>query len=328
MQRVSLLTIGDVHICDHSPGRRTDGYKEAIIAKLEECLQIAKDKKCTHVLFLGDIFHIKAANRVSHRLVQEVGDLLRRFGIPVIILVGNHDITDGSLETLAKQPLGVLRFIPNVTLLETLPVALDDDIDIYPVAGTSPFTIDDFQIQGKNKRDILAVHQSIVPDIKSENEMLRDILHDAALVAEQTNINIVLYGHQHRTDGLYQRARQDGSKVVFSNLGSICRLTINDDDVYKKPAVLVLDILDDADRTVTPEIIMLKNVIDPNDAYKLEDHQEEKDRSKNIDDIIRKLNETEVASFSIDGVITEVENRQDIDQPVRDAALRLLEDVR
>lgn len=328
MQRVKLLVIGDVHICDNPPARRAEGYKQAILDKLEECIRIAKEKGVTHVLFLGDIFHKKVANRTSHRLVQEVGDILQRFEVPVLILVGNHDITDGTLDSLVKQPLGVLRFLPNVELLEDFPVALDDDIDVYPIAGISPFTTDDFRVQGNNRRDILAVHQSIVPNVEKENEILKDILHDAKAVAELTNINIVLYGHQHRCDGLYPIERDDGSRVVFSNLGSICRLTIDDNDVYKVPRVLVLDIDTDEDRTVTPEIIKLENVIPADQAYKLEEHLEEKERSSHIDEIIRRLKETEVNTFSIDGVISEVEVRKDIEKPVKDAALRLLEEVR
>lgn len=328
MQHTKLLVIGDVHICDKPPGRRADGYKEAILKKLEECVSIAKEKEVTHVLFLGDIFHKKVAHLTSHKLIQEIAAVLQAFSVPVLILVGNHDITDGSLESLEKQPLGVLRLLSNVSLLETEPVALADDIDIYPLPGTSPFTMDDFKVKGKNKRDILAVHQSIVPDVMIENEMLRDILHDAGTIVTHTDINIILYGHQHRCDGMYKVSRPDGTSAVFSNLGSICRLTIDENDVYKEPSVLVLDIADDEARSVTPEIIKLTCVIPPSEAYKLEEHLEEKEHTKNIDEIIRKLKETEVSSFSIDGVITSVETRKDIDSPVKNKALNLLEEVR
>lgn len=328
MQHIKLLVIGDVHLCDHSPGRRREGYKEHIFAKLEECVQIAKENEVTHVLFLGDIFHLKAANRVSHRLVQETGQLFRQFGVEVLILVGNHDITDGTLDSLEKQPLGVFRFIPNVTLLETEPYELDEDITTYPVPGTSGVTIDDFAIEGTNKRDIMVVHQSIVPELSKENEILHDILFDAKAVAEQTNINIVLYGHQHRHDGMYQIEREDGSKAVFSNLGSICRLTIGEEDVLKVPRVLILDIADDENRTVSPKEFKLTSVRPPDEVYLLEDHAEEKDRSKDIEDIIKKLNTTEVSAFSIEGVIRDVEQKRDIDEPVKQAALGLLENVR
>lgn len=328
MQHVKLLTIGDVHICDHAPGKRRDGYKERILAKLNECVKIAKENSVTHVLFLGDIFHLKAANRVSHRLVQDVGEVLRSFEVPVYILVGNHDITDGSLETLDKQPLGVLRFISNVSLLETDPVNLDDDISIYPVPGVTGITIDDYAISGSNKRDIMAVHQSIVPDINKENELLRDILFDAKSVAEKTNINLVLYGHQHRCDGVYKITRDDGTSAVFSNLGSICRLTINDDDIYKQPSILLLDFAADENRTVTPTVIKLTEVVDPEEAYRLEEHLEEKEHSKDIEEAIKKLKNSKISIFSIESVISDVEMRQDIDGEVKNTALKLLEEVR
>jgi len=328
MQPVNLLTIGDLHICDHAPGKRRDTYKNDIIAKLEECITIAKENNATHVLFLGDIFHLKAANRVSHRLVQEIANILIRFEVPVIILVGNHDITDGNLDTLVKQPLGVLRIAQNVTLLGKDIFSLDEDIDVYPVPGTTGITIDDYAIQGKNKRDIMVVHQSIVPDIEKENQMLKDILFDAKSVAEKTNIDIVLYGHQHRTDGMYKVTRDNGTTAVFSNLGSICRLTINDDDVYKVPAVLMLSFADNEDRTITPTVFKLESVRDPNEVYKLEDHLEEKEHSRDIEEAIKKLKDSAISVFSIDSVISDVEKRKDIEQPVREAALKLLEEVR
>lgn len=327
MQHVKILSIGDVHICEHAPGRRQDGYKQRILDKLEECIGIAKERGVTHVLFLGDIFHLKSPNRVSHRLVQEIADVLARFEVPVAILVGNHDITDGSLDTLEKQPLGVLRLVPNVVLLETAPYSIDDDIVVYPIPGVTGVTIDDFAITAENKRDIMVVHQSIVPDISTELEFIEG-LFDAKDVAAQTNIGLVLYGHQHRCDGVYKFPNKAGGNTVFSNLGSICRLTINDDDVHKVPAVLFLDILDDDNRTIKPEVIKLSSVVPPEEAYKLGEHAEEKAHNEDIEDTIRKLKESEVTAFSIEGVISDVEKRSDIDQEVKDAALKLLEEVR
>lgn len=327
-QPVKILVIGDVHISDHAPGKRTDDYKERIIAKLQECVELAKSKEVTHVLFLGDIFHLKAANRVSHRLVQEFCDLLISFEVPVIILVGNHDITDGSLESIFKQPIGVFRFLDNVTLLSDEPIAVADDILIHPLSGISGVTLDDFNIMRKNTKDIFAVHQSIVPDMSLEPEMLQHILFDAADVAERTNVDIVLYGHQHRHDGIYEITRQDGSSVTFSNLGSICRLTIGDGDVDKVPQVLLLTIDSDENRTTTFERVLLTSVLPAHEVYRLDEHLEDKERAKDIDETIKKLRETEVNSFTVESVIKDVESRKDIDAGVRDAALTLLEAVK
>ena len=328
MQPTKLLVIGDVHICDHAPGRREDGYKQNILDKLYECVDIAKANDVSHILFLGDIFHLKAANRVSHRLVQDMATVLSAFGLPIYILVGNHDITDGTLDSLVKQPLGTLGHLPYVTLLQNEPLVLDDDICIYPVPGTSDVTIDDFEIAGSRKRDIMVVHQSIVPDISKEKEMLQDILLDAKEVANRTNIDIILYGHQHRSDGLYRVTRDNGSPAVFSNLGSICRLTIDDNDVKKEPAVLVLGFDNDDNRTVSTEVIKLTKVLSPQDAYKLDEHLEEKEHSLDIEDTIKKLKEAEVSAFSIEGVVSDVESRADLDKDVQKVTLDLLEEVR
>lgn len=325
---IKALIIGDVHICDHAPGKRVEGYRDNILAKLYECVKIAKDNECTHVIFLGDIFHIKVPNRVSHSLVQDMADVFLAFGLPVLVLVGNHDITHGTLDTLAKQPLGTLAYIPEVTLLTDEPYQLDEDVTLYPIAGTSDITIDDFEISGDNKRDIMLVHQSIVPDIGVEPEIIQHILFDAKLVAEKTDIDIILYGHQHRCDGIYEVERENGTKAVFSNLGSICRLTIGEGDIDKEPAVMMLTIADDEQRTTDMEIIKLNEVLPSHEVYHLDEHLEQKEHSKDIDETIKKLQATEVSAFSIDGVINEVEARQDIDDRVRTTALDLLEEVR
>ena len=328
MQDIKALVIGDVHICDHAPGKRVEGYRENILAKLYECVKIAKDNACTHVIFLGDIFHIKVPNRVSHSIVQDMADVFLAFDLPVFVLVGNHDITHGTLDTLPKQPLGTLAYIPEVTLLTDEPYQLDDDVTLYPIAGTSDITIDNFEIQGDNKRDIMLVHQSVVPDIGTEPEVIQHILFDSKLVAERTNIDIVLYGHQHRYDGIYERQREDGSTATFSNLGSICRLTIGDGDIDKEPAVMLLTIAADENRTTDMEIIKLNEVLPSHEVYHLDEHLEQKEHSKDIDETIKKLQATEVSAFSIDGVIDEVETRTDIDDRVKTTALDLLEEVR
>lgn len=328
MQRIKVLVIGDVHLCDHPPGQRVEGYKDHILSKLYECVEIAAANEVTHVLFLGDIFHLKMANRVSHRLVQDTLKLMQSFSAPVTILVGNHDITDGTLDTLEKQPLGTVGFLPNVTLLTTDPVKLSDDVYIHPVSGVSGVTIDDFEIARYNKGDILAVHQSIVPDISKEREIIQEHLFDAKEVAERTDIDTILYGHQHRHDGVYSIERSNGTRALFSNLGSICRLSVTEEDLNKEPKVLILTINDDLERSTSTEVFELTNVIPASEAYRLEEHFEDKEKSRDIQETIDKLKQTEVTAFSIEGVISDVEFRPDIDDGVKKAALELLEAVR
>lgn len=328
MPKSKIMWIGDVHLCDHPPGRRAEGYKEQIFAKLYECVEIAKKEGVTHVVFAGDIYHLKSASRVSHKLVQETADLMLAFGVPVIILVGNHDITDGRLDTLEKQPLGTLKYISNVTLLGWDELQVDEDVHLHPVPGVSNVEIDVFAKKKIGKRDITIVHQSIVPDIEREIEQARAEMFDAQEVAEICETSIVLYGHQHRNDGVYKRTRKDGTEVTFVNLGAICRLTIGEEDVTKEPRVLTLEFRDDENRTVVPKIHKLGSVVPAGEAYYLEDHMEEKNKHAEIDETLRMLKNAEVSAFSIESVIKEVETRADVEEPVKKEALDLLEEVR
>jgi DNA repair exonuclease SbcCD nuclease subunit len=318
---VSGLFIGDVHAADGPPSSRTQDYCNDILAKLEETVTMANELGVDFVLFAGDIFHLKAASRISHRLVQRISEILLSYAVPVYILVGNHDITDGSLDSIQKQPIGNLGLVDNVTLLLWEPVEVCGGITLHPVPGVNGVTLDDFKIKKTTGFDILVAHQSIVPDISLENEMIKDILIDAKDVVEISGADLILYGHQHRCDGIY-----DVSGKTLCNLGSICRLTVADYDLKKVPMVLHFTI--NEDMTSDLDAIHLKSVKNVDEAYFLSEVIEAKDHKKDIEETIKKLKETHINSFSLEGVISEIEIRTDIDAPVRQKSLDLLEEVR
>mgnify|MGYP003704495445 CR=1 FL=1 len=66
----------------------------------------------------------------------------------------------------------------------------------------------------------------------------------------------------------------------------------------------------------------------PDVAYRLDEHLEEKEHSRDIEEAIKKLKNSTISIFSIESVISDVEMRQDIDDNVKTAALNLLEEVR
>ena len=327
MSIVRLLVVGDVHIADSAPGKRTATYKEDILEKLYECVELVTTENITHVLFLGDIFHLKYASRVSHRLVQNIADIFAAMKVPVYVLVGNHDITDGNLNSLEKQPLGTLEYLPNVTLLRWACKEIAEDIVLYPIPGVNGVTLDHYQVRGNAKRKIIVAHQSIVPDITKEHAVVQEVVVDAKAIAKASDANIVLYGHQHRYDGLYG-FEIEGKRTTFSNLGAICRLTVVDEDLTKEPKVLVLEFADDENRTVAYKEIPLIRVKSVDEAYSLEDYLETKENKRDIEETIERLKQYSVSSFSVDGVITDIERRRDIEEDVRKVSLELLEMVR
>lgn len=327
MPEIRMMVIGDVHASDQSPGWRTETYTEDILNKLRETVALAKANKVTHVLLLGDVFDNKAASRVSHRLVQSVAEILTAYEVPTFILVGNHDISSGTLETLPKQPIGMLGYLPNVTLLTHDELKLDDEVSLFPIPGI-PLNrdgdewLEGFKTGSDVKRRISVVHQLISPDISKELPVLQDKLYCAKQIAPVTDSHMVLYGDIHTNHGVYKHG-----DVAFINLGSICRQSSKDVDHI--PEVYVLTIRDDERRSVAaPERFVLKSVRPAADVYRLEEHYEAKEHQADIDETIRRLTTTKIHKFSVDAVMEEIQTNDSVTPPVRDKAVELIEAVR
>lgn len=327
MDDIRMMVVGDIHASDQSPGYRSETYTEDILTKLREIVQLTKENGATHVLLLGDVFDNKSASKISHRLVQSIATILTSFERPVYILVGNHDIASGTLETLAKQPIGMLAFLPNVTLLTHDELKLDDEVSLFPIPGIplnreNDEWLEHFTTGSDVKRRLAVVHQLIVPDISKERAVLQDAFYCAKKIAAKTDSQMVLYGDIHTKHGVYKHG-----DVVFANLGSICRLSSN--DVDHVPEVYILTIRGDERRSVAaPERFVLKSVRPAADVYRLEEHYEAKEHQADIDETIRRINTGKIHKFSVDALMEEIQVNESVTPPVRDKAIELIESVR
>lgn len=332
-----FLFVGDVHASDSAPSKRDANYREDILNKLREIVDISSKTNCDAVIFAGDIFHHKEPRKNSFRLVLDLMAIFEAFSLPVYICVGNHDITEGRLESLEKQPLGVLSKLDNVTILpskfdssnEDSAPALDiGDVVLHSVPGIKGITVDDYHDFPvvDDKWNICVVHQSIVPDKSKLHAQLqdKDFMHDSQEVANIINCDVILYGHEHSNHGVYKRTDASGKEKLFVNLGSICRGTISDSDLKKEPSVFVLQL----EEKVSGKVIKLKNVRPIEDCYLLEEHFAQVSRNEDISRAVHSFKDTRLERFSIESVIGDVEIRDDIDNDVREATLSLLETVR
>jgi DNA repair exonuclease SbcCD nuclease subunit len=105
---VKALIIADAHLADRPPSIRTETYADDLFAKLVFTVDVAREQRVDAVVYAGDVFHVKAPTRTSHALVQRMARLIKDYGTEVFIVPGNHDMTNDRLESLSKQPLGVL----------------------------------------------------------------------------------------------------------------------------------------------------------------------------------------------------------------------------
>ena len=107
-----ILDFGDPHVSDQPPIGRIPGYREQILAKLEEIGRICREKPegidTVIAICKGDLFHQKRPSFVSHYLVGQLQQIFWQLGVDVYLLPGNHDMGPGGLEGLRRQPLSVL----------------------------------------------------------------------------------------------------------------------------------------------------------------------------------------------------------------------------
>lgn len=242
MTRVML--IGDIHLADRPPSIRTDTYTDDILAKLEESVQIAVREKCDVILLLGDVFHIKTPTRNSHALVQRTGDVLRAGGLPVLIVPGNHDLSNDRLDSLRKQPLGVLAKMEGIELL----IGAHEEFPLFGLPylhdweAELPKWMSKFRkwavSQKSESMDFWPLMGTHAPIFPPGEEPPYDFISGEDW-AEMVGNGDVAYGHIHDPHGFYKP--NPAHNVTLCNNGAISRGSLHEKTLKREPKVTVWD---------------------------------------------------------------------------------------
>lgn len=240
---MKALLIGDIHLADRPPSIRTETYTEDILAKLQAAVDLAAEHGCEAIVSAGDVFHIKTPTRNSHALVQRTGEVLTSAGLPVLIVPGNHDLSNDRLDSLRKQPLGTLAKMNGIDLL------IGPHAE-FPIFGL-PYLHDWAELPRwmKKYRDwadsqkaenfefwpLMVTHAPIFPP--GEEPPYEFISGDdwAGLMEKGD----CYYGHIHDPHGCY---RPDPSlPVALCNNGAISRGSLHEATLKRKPQVTIWD---------------------------------------------------------------------------------------
>lgn len=318
-----ILTVGDIHLARKPPGRRTDSYMDDVFRKLDRTVEIAHEQKVDAVLWLGDVYHNHRADRVPHELTKAVSVRARAYGVPLYVLVGNHDIYAGDLDgAYVSQPIALLDELPNVTLLRWDPVQVGE-VMIHPVPGVPHIPIEEYverlrdDLVDTEQFQLAAVHQSIARDGKDS----LPFSHVGAdeLAAAFPWLDLVAYGHLHESYGWYN---VDG--LDFVNFGSVSRGTISEGDIKKKPQVYVLTV--DGKKADFELFDLPYRPAD--EVFKLEEYLTEKSRREDMEAYVAHIQQVSVAAFSLDTVMGSIQERNDVATKVKDYAIDCINRVR
>lgn len=235
-----ILVFQDSHIADRPPLGRVEGYRDQIGVKLVEIGQIARQVQADVVIGVGDTFHVKRPNFVSHYLVGMLQDAFRDYPCDVWLVPGNHDLgTATDEEGLMRQPISnlvggnvymagatkVIKLPDTVILFRPYSAERDCDPAYYKL------TDDELTVAEHMPYVIMMAHGSVLPpgaDRPYPYVKLEDI--------DLTGIGILCCGHIHEDLGvtLYDT-------TWFCNVGAVGRFARTQANMEREVKVLLIE---------------------------------------------------------------------------------------
>lgn len=261
---IKILFYTDLHAADQTPRSRTGSYSEDILAKLTEIMSLAQKYDVDYLINGADTFDRKSPWRVSHRLVHRMIEIMRPFpGDRHLTVIGTHDVPTGQLWKLPQQPLGVLQEAGVISVHEkgwiwdkqrnvafhfvSAAYDLDDDPKNYEI-----------HLDGMDETPLWLItiaHGMIVPPGATFFASYTDVntIH--------TDADMVLYGHPHTPDGIYQNT--DGT--IFVGPGSVSRRDASPYNRQRVPQVVLIGLPEGGDPKF--KMIPLESARDPESVF-------------------------------------------------------------
>jgi DNA repair exonuclease SbcCD nuclease subunit len=341
----SIMLIGDLHFRDTPPRNATDTYVDDLFDLLDWTIDYAVDNKIRTIVWAGDIFDHKQPSRTSHalvlRLVSRVKEIIAA-GIELIIVVGNHDISNDVVESaFTKQPLALLYAAGAKALdgwHDTLPLygipwqqrwhapgVLDTVFERYRTAlgRDETDTPGVSSMEESPEQTLVVTHASIFPD-----DLHRDIMYEAFSASEvaeaMSGAGNLYHGHIHDDHGVYE-----AGGVQFCNPGALSRGSASESNITRTIhlAVWTPPRTYDADGWTDGgfDIVDIPIAKSAEETFRLESVREHQSNQKTLERFLAGLGSTVLDITDRHAVVRHIRERQDISPRVRERAIEMLE---
>ena len=263
---MKFLYFGDRHNTFKNPPSRIDDYQETCENKDNEIIEIGRKNNVAAFLQPGDFFNEKDINGENEFIqkviskwglinIKELIDSIRdeetinpvivekiKNYIPLVGIVGNHDLIGNNIESLKDTTTGLLSSLGLINLAtKENPIffTTEDGLKVaitgthYHLHMDESAYLSDYIIDEK----LGDIHIHIVHGMLSEKDMGPLIKHTLIDKIKDTKADITLCGHNHVGFGIFNI-----DDKYFVNIGSVTRVSNDLKEVRRTPSVALIDI--------------------------------------------------------------------------------------
>jgi len=239
MSKLSFIFRTDVHASDRSPESWKGDYPAEIWSSLEQIGKMTDG--ITAVLDGGDFFHVKAPNRNSHDLTRRVTAIHKLYKCPVYSIMGNHDISHNNIESLDRQPLGVIYEAGVFRHLKEEVFKVDDlQVRVVGVSYKLDLTLDELLAIQKKPGDnfLIAVVHALATEMPSAKveEFLKESVFRYSDLVTPNGPDLWSFGHWHKDQGVVNIKGK-----YFVNQGAVSRGALTHENTQRIPQVTLME---------------------------------------------------------------------------------------
>lgn len=285
MPRLCFIHRTDVHVTDRSPSSWKGDYPTEIWSNLQQIGELAKKHEANVVLDCGDYFHIKAASRNPHSIVVQSAEVQAGYPCPTYCVEGNHDIAYNNLNTIERQPLGVLYA---ARVFQHLREQVFEDGDLRVRVVGVPYsptrTLNELRLIRKKPGDtfLIALVHSLAgpnPPPSVEDFFGEPVFRYSDLVFPD-GPDLWCFGHWHRDQGIVTLEGR-----TFLNQGAVSRGALIRENLERTPKVGIIEVTKSG-ITCTPFPL---SVLPPSEVFDLERKERQDEQVRHIDQFVQKI---------------------------------------
>jgi len=242
---MKFLFFTDPHLTGKIPAHRIDNYPEAVLTKIVEVYEIAKDNDCKCVVLGGDLFNTHKV--YSYDILNSVIEIIDGVEFPTFTIAGQHDLKGYNQSSYINSALAfVVKRSKNLTMVME-PMKFEGALFV----PCNPWQ--DVEQVMEEQKSSSEVSVLIAHALLSEKTHMFEVIQTSKL--PKSEFDIVVSGDLHNGYATHKIG-----KTLFCNPGALGRRSMDEADIH--PSVALVD----ADR-ITADVVPLQNVKNPEDIF-------------------------------------------------------------